>query len=172
MFRKTIIAALLGFAAAAGAADPGSFGIGLGISLFSPPDEGANMTALYALGAHYWATRHVVPSLEVGYARYDADAGTFNYLPVHGRCAYHFGASKVFDPYLGAGLVYAHKWWEDDAGEKSSQDSVGYSGLGGIVISPSKAFSFGAGVEYVVPDGGDFDSGYPAFQIILGGGNY
>jgi len=172
MFGKAVIFAAALAAVAAGAAEPGSFGFGLGISLIKPPEEGANLAPLYALGAHYWATRHIVPSLEVGYARYGADEGTYSYLPVHGRCAYHFGSSEVFDPYLGAGLIYARKWWEDNPRGNGSKNSLGYSGLGGLVISPSKTFSFGAGLEYAVPDAGDFESGYPAFQIILGGGNY
>ena len=155
-------------AGAAMAANPGSLGLGFGVSFFTPPEADGGMTALYAAEAHYWLTRHVVPSLEVGYAHYGVDERTYNYLPVFLRTAYHFGASKVIDPYAGGGLIYARKWWSGD--ETGTSNTGGFSVLGGLNFIPSDKFGLGAGVEYVVPEAANFDSAYPAFTISLGAG--
>jgi outer membrane protein W len=167
---RTATAVLFLLAATAGAAPPGTLGFGLGLSLFTPPEEGANMTAMYSARAHYWATRHIVPSVEVGYARYGVNGADFNYLPVFLRCAYHFTPNPTFDPYVGGGLVYARKWWDFKGG--GVDNMYGVSALGGLNFYPTKTFGLGAGVEFVVPDITDFDSGYPAFGISLGAGDF
>ncbi len=169
--RRLILFLLTAAAAAAGArANPGTVGFGLGVTLFEPPEAGDRITALYSARAQYWLTRHVVPSLEVGYARYGADDVTYNYLPVFLRLTYHFGSSLVFDPYAGAGLIYARKWWS--GGREGTANTGGYSALGGLNFTPSDKFGIGAGIEYAVPEATNFDSGYPSFIISLGAGGF
>jgi len=166
---KLILAATL-WAAAAAAANPGTLGLGLGVTFFTPPEADGDVTALYSARGHYWLTRHVVPSLEVGYAHYGAGERTYNYLPVFLRGTYHFGTNKVFDPYAGMGLIYARKWWNGDA--TGTSNTGGYSALGGLNFAATANFVIGAGVEYAVPEATNFDSGYPAFIINLGAGGF
>lgn len=155
-------------AAARAGEEPGTVGLGAGVSFFTPTDKGANPTALYSLGGHYWLTRHVVPSLEVGYAHYNARDLRIDYVPVFLRVAYHFGSNRVFDPYLGAGPVYSRKWWTGN--ENRSVGVVGASALAGLNIIPGNKFNLGFGVEFVLADANNFDSGYPAFNVSLGAG--
>jgi hypothetical protein len=152
--------------ALAPAAWAGTFGFGMGVAYYRPPEEGASYTTLYTGSAYYWINKHVVPSLEVGYSRYDVDGTKYNYIPVIPRVAYHFALTKVFDPYAGLGLVYAHKWWS--GGNEGVDDMWGFTGLAGINVAATEKFVIGLGVEYVVPDAGDFDSAYPAFRVGLG----
>jgi hypothetical protein len=48
----------------------------------------------------------------------------------------------------------------------------GFAGLVGFNLAASKNFGIGLGVEYVVPDAGDFDSAYPSFRVSLGAGGF
>jgi hypothetical protein len=162
-----IVALSAGLASAASA---GRFGLGLGVGLYKPPEEGASYTPLFSAHGYYWVNKHVVPSLEIGYSRYTAHETTYNYVPVVPRVTYHFVLTKYFDPYAGLGLVYARKWWN---GKENGKDNMwGFAGLVGFNVAASKNFGLGLGVEYVVPDAGDFDSAYPAFRLSLGAGGF
>ncbi len=154
----------------ASAASAGRLGLGLGVAVYKPPEEGSSYTPLFTANGYYWVNKHVVPSLEVGYSRYTVNETTYNYVPVIPRATYHFVLTKSFDPYAGLGLVYAHKWW--DGKVDGLDDMWGLAGLVGFNVAASKNFGFGLGVEYVVPDAGDFDSAYPAFRLSLGAGGF
>ena len=167
---KKALALTLALAAGTAGAAAGQFGLGLGVSVFTPPEEGSSLTPLFNGSASYWFTNHVVGSMSVGYARYGIEDVTYSYMPFIPRVTYHFWPGKTADPYVGAGFVYARKWW--DGPEEDSANTYGFTGLTGVNFTFGKYFGFGAGVEYVVPDAGDFDSSYPAFMISLGGGNY
>ncbi len=155
------------FAAAAAA---GRFGLGLGLSFYQPAEEGSSFTPIYNANAYYWANRNVVPSLSVGYSRYTISGTTYNYLPIIPRVTYHFRTTDWFDPYTGAGVVYARRWWNGTL--DGDANSWGYTGLVGANFAVSDNFGFGLGVEYVVPDAGHFDTGYPGFTISLGAGGF
>lgn len=155
----------------ASAAWAGAFGLGLGVAVFKPPEEGSSYTPLFSGNGYYWVNKHVVPSLEVGYARYTINDTTYNYMPIIPGATYHFVLTKNFDPYAGLGLVYARKWW---SGALQGNDNMwGYAGSVGLNVAATENFGFGLGVDYVVPDAGDFkNSGYPAFRFSLGAGGF
>jgi outer membrane protein W len=165
--RKVLLVFLicLGLAASAWA---GKFGMNLGLGLYKPGEEGSSYTPMFRLGAHYWVDKHWVPTLEVGYARYSIADTTYSYLPVIPGVTYHFVLTRSFDPYVGAGVVYARKWWSGAL--EGDDDSWGFAALTGFDLTLSKKFGFGLGVEYVVPDAGDFDSAYPGFRFSLAAG--
>lgn len=163
------LAVIVLIVACASAAWGGRFGLGLGLGIYKPADEGSSYTPIYNLHAYYWATKHVVPSLRVGYARYTIDDTTFNYLPVIPGVTYHFRPATSFDPYVGGGVVYARKWWTGPL-EERSENTWGLATHVGMDLKAGKSFGLGLGVEYVVPDAGDFDSAYPGFLFSLGVG--
>jgi hypothetical protein len=156
--------------AVATAAWAGRLGIGLGVALYKPAEEGSSYTPLFSAHGYYWVNKHVVPSLEVGYSRYKISDTTYNYVPVIPRVTYHFALSKIFDPYAGLGIVYARKWWDGVLSGES--DTWGFAASTGFNLAPSEKFGINLGVEYVVPDAGDFDSAYPAFKLGLGAGGF
>jgi hypothetical protein len=160
-----LILLCLAFASAASA---GRFGAGLGVAFYRPVEPGASYTPLFLANAYYWVSRHWVPSLEVGYSRYTVGDTTFSYLPVIPRATYHAVLTKNFDPYAGLGLVYARKWWEGE--REGSKNTWGYAASAGLNVAASDKFGFGFGVDFVVPDAGDFESAYPSFRLILGAG--
>jgi len=164
--KTTFIAAGISFAAAAAA---GPFGLGLGVSLYTPPEEGVSWTPLFSANAHYWVTKNWVGALSVGYARYGIDDTTYNYLPIIPRAIYHFRPGKAADPYAGVGFVYARRWW--DGPEDGSKNTYGFSTLVGANFALGEHFGFGLGVEYVFPDAGDFDYHYPSFVLSFGAGS-
>lgn len=167
--KRIVLGALLSIVLAS-AASAGPFGFGLGVTIFKPAEEGSSYTPMFTGNGYYWVNKHVVPSLEVGYARYSLNDTTYNFMPIIPRVAYHFALTKNFDPYAGLGLVYARKWW---SGALDGSDNMwGYAGSVGLNVAASKNFGLGVGVEYVVPDAGDFDSGYPAFRFSLGAGGF
>lgn len=165
--KRFAIIILVGLALAS-TASAGRFGAGLGVAFYRPAEEGASYTPLFLANAYYWVDKHWVPSLEVGYARYSIEDTSYNYLPVIPRVTYHFVLTKNFDPYAGVGLVYARKWW--DGALDGNKNTWGFAALTGLNVAASKNFGFGLGVEFVVPDAGDFDSAYPAFRLSLGAG--
>jgi len=165
--KRLAIFVLVGFALAS-AASAGRFGMGLGVSLYKPAEEGASYTPLFSANGYYWVDKHWVPSLEVGYSRYTIEETTYNFMPIIPRATYHFVLTKSFDPYAGLGLVYARKWW--DGALEGNANTWGFSALTGFNLAASDNFGLGLGVEYVVPDAGDFDSAYPAFRFSLGAG--
>jgi hypothetical protein len=165
--KRYVIFLLVGLALAS-AASAGRFGAGLGVAFYRPAEEGASYTPLFLANAYYWVDKHWVPSLEVGYARYAIEDTTYNYLPIIPRVTYHFVLTKSVDPYFGLGLVYA-RWWNDNP-ELADSNAWGFAASTGLNVAASKNFGFGLGVEFVVPDAGDFDSAYPAFRLSLGAG--
>lgn len=163
---KYLVVALLIIGTAAGAA---RFSYGVGVSLYRPPEENATWAPLVNGYVTYWWSAQVNSTLGIGYSWYKADLGTrsdvkFSYVPVILYTAYHFIRNKELDPYAGVGVVYSRKWW--DAG---NANNVGYAGLVGVNYYPSEHFGAGVAFEYVVPDGGDFDSAYPAITFNIGG---
>lgn len=136
--------------------------------MFTPPEEGAPLTPLFAATAHYWVTKNWVAALGIGYARYHVEDTTYNYLPVIPRAIYHLWPGKTIDPYAGAGFVYARRWWSSP--DDGNKNTYGFSGLVGANFSLGEHFGFGAGVEYVFPDVSDFGYNYPSFNITLGAG--
>jgi opacity protein-like surface antigen len=167
--KRTVLAALL-IIALASTASAGRFGLGLGVTIFKPAEEGSSYAPMFTGHGYYWANKHVVPSLEVGYARYSIEDTTYNFMPIIPRVTYHFVLTKNVDPYAGLGLVYARKWWS--GAEEGSDNMWGYAGSVGLNVAATENFGLGVGVEYVVPDAGDFDSGYPAFKLSLGAGGF
>jgi outer membrane protein W len=154
----------------ASAAWAGAFGFGMGVALYKPTEAGSSYTPLFSGQGYYWVNKHVVPSLEVGYSRYTINNTTYNYMPIIPGATYHFVLTKNFDPYAGLGLVYARKWW---SGALQGNDNTwGYAGSIGLNVAATENFGFGLGVDYVVPDAGNFDSGYPAFRLSLGAGGF
>jgi hypothetical protein len=171
IWRKTMkrcVVILLAGLAFASVASAGRFGAGLGVAFYRPTEEGASYTPLFSANAYYWVDKHWVPSVEVGYARYAIESTTYNYLPVIPRITYHFVLTKSFDPYAGLGVVYARKWW--NGALEGNKNTWGFAASTGFNLAASENFGFGLGVEYVVPDAGDFDSAYPAFRLSLGAG--
>lgn len=167
--KRMVIPALLVIALAS-TASAGRVGFGLGVTIFKPAEEGSSYTPMFSGHGYYWVNKHVVPSLEAGYARYSIKDTTYNFMPVIPRVTYHFVLTKNFDPYAGLGLVYARKWW---SGALEGSDNMwGYAGSVGLNVAATKNLGLGVGVEYVVPDAGDFDSGYPAFRFSLGAGGF
>ena len=167
--KRIFLPALLSIVLAS-AASAGPFGFGLGVTIFKPAEEGSSYTPMFTGNGYYWVNKHVVPSLEAGYARYSLNDTTYNFMPIIPRVTYHFVLTKNFDPYAGLGLVYARKWW--NGALDGSDDMWGYAGSVGFNVAASENFGLGVGVEYVVPDAGDFDSGYPAFRFSLGAGGF
>jgi opacity protein-like surface antigen len=167
--KRVVLLGVIGIVVAS-TASAGRLGFGLGVAFFKPTEEGSSYTPLFLGHGYYWVNKHVVPSLEVGYSRYTINDTTYNYMPIIPRVAYHFVLTKNFDPYAGLGLVYARKWW---SGALQGNDNMwGYAGLVGVNVAATENFGLGLGVEYVVPDAGNFDSGYPAFRFSLGAGGF
>ncbi len=167
--KRLVLLGVIGIVLAS-TASAGRLGFGLGVAFFKPPEEGSSYTPLFLGQGYYWVNKHVVPSLEVGYARYSVNDTTYNFMPIIPRVTYHFVLTKNFDPYAGLGLVYARKWW---GGALQGNDNMwGYAGSIGLNVAATENFGLGLGVEYVVPDAGNFDSGYPAFRLSLGAGGF
>ena len=167
---KRCVVFLLVCLALASTASAGRFGAGLGVAFYRPAEEGASYTPLVMAKGYYWVDKHWVPSLEVGYSRYTLEGTDYNYLPVIPRLTYHFVLTKNFDPYAGLGVVYARKWW--DGALEGNANTWGFAASTGINVAASDNFGLGLGVEYVVPDAGDFDSASPAFRLSLGAGGF
>lgn len=167
--KRTVLAGLL-IIVLASTASAGRFGFGLGVTIFKPAEEGSSYAPMFTGHGYYWANKHIVPSLEVGYARYSIEDTTYNFMPIIPRVTYHFVLTKNIDPYAGLGLVYARKWW--NGAEEGSDNMWGYAGSVGLNVAATENFGLGVGVEYVVPDAGHFDSGYPAFRLSLGAGGF
>lgn len=167
--KRVVLLGVIGIVLAS-TASAGRLGLGLGVAFFKPPEEGSSYTPLFLGHGYYWANKHVVPSLEVGYARYTTNNTTYNYMPIIPRVTYHFVLTKNFDPYAGLGLVYARKWW---SGALQGNDNMwGYAGSVGLNVAATENFGLGLGVDYVVPDARNLDSGYPAFRLSLGAGGF
>jgi hypothetical protein len=166
---KKIISIALLLAVCATAAIAGRFGLGVGLGFFKPAEEGSSYTPIYNANAYYWLNRHVVPSLGVGYARYTIGDTTYSYMPIIPRVTYHFRTKDWLDPYAGAGVVYARRW--STGGVEITENTWGYTGLVGVDLSAGRYLGIGLGVEYVVPDAGNFDTAYPGFIIGFGLGS-
>ncbi len=164
---KYLIVILLVAATAAGAA---RFTYGMGVTLYKPAEVNATWAPLVTARGTYWWSPQVNSSLIVGYSWYAADLSAketdvkFKYVPVTLYTTYHFVRNRPIDPFAGLGIMYSRKWW--DGGR---DDNVGYAGTVGVNYFPGENFGVGVAAEYVVPDGGDLDSGYPAVTFNLGG---
>lgn len=167
--KRVVLLGVIGIVLAS-TASAGRLGFGLGVAFFKPAEEDSSYTPMFSGNGYYWVNKHVVPSLEVGYARYSINDTTYNFMPIIPRVTYHFVLTKNFDPYAGLGLVYARKWW---GGALQGNDNMwGYAGSVGLNVAATENFGLGLGVDYVVPDAGNFDSGYPAFRLSLGAGGF
>ena len=119
-----------------------------GISLFTPPEPGADATPLYKLGASYWFTKRASVNAEVAYAGYRIEGVKYYYIPTKLRLIGHPRAGRLLDPYAGGGLIYSNK--KTDHTRWTSR--VGYTALMGLNFLILHRTTIGGYGEYVVPD--------------------
>ncbi len=135
-----------------------------GISLFTPPDPGADVTPLYKADVAYWFNPRANVNAEVAYARYKISGVQYNYLPNKLRVEGHPRAGRLVDPYFGAGLLYAKK----KVGPGGWGTKFGYTALMGFNLLVLSRTTVGAQAEYVVPDW-RFTRGYWEYGFNFGG---
>jgi len=152
------------FALWAGAAFAGHVDLSGGISVFTPPDEGADTTPLYHVDASYWFTKRATVNAEVGYANYRVGAVVYYYVPNKLRVISHPNAGRLLDPYFGGGFVYTKK--KNNASGWGTK--FGYSGLLGFNFLLLHNATVGGYAEYIIPDWRSTD-GYWEYGFNFGG---
>lgn len=144
---RTVVVVVLALSAAA-SARAGHINLSGGISLFTPPEPGADATPLYKLGASYWFTKRASVNTEVAYAGYRIEGVKYYYVPSKLRLIGHPRAHRLLDPYCGGGFIYSKKK-TDRTGWNTK---FGYTGLLGFNFLILHDATVGAYGEYVVPD--------------------
>jgi hypothetical protein len=144
---RTLVVGVLVVSSAA-AVRAGHINLSGGISLFTPPEPGADSTPLYKLGASYWFTKRASANAEVGYAQYRIADTKHYYVPSKLRLIGHPRAHRLLDPYCGGGFIYSKK----KTHLTGWATRFGYTGLLGFNFLVLHYTTLGVYGEYVVPD--------------------
>jgi hypothetical protein len=139
---------VISLALVAASARAGHVHLSAGISLFRPPEPGADATPLYRLSASYWFAKRTSADVEVAYASYRIGDAKYYYVPTKLRVIGHPRAGRLLDPYVGGGFVYSYK----KANASRWRDQLGYTALIGLNFLILRKTTVGAYGEYVVPD--------------------
>jgi hypothetical protein len=135
-----------------------------GISLFTPPEPGADSTPLYKLGVSYWFTKRASANVEFAYAGYRIEGVKYYYVPSKLRLIGHPRAGRLLDPYCGGGFIYSKKK-NDHTGWNTKFGYTGLLGFNFLILHDTTVGGYG---EYVVPDWHNTD-GYREYGFNFSG---